>query len=194
LKTLKQFSAVKYENLLIKHLSLGGNVRDATGKQLVGQQVLAVWNEKGIHDICAVHSVTMEDFCKIYAACIEALMPNPCILLGQSSKRVMLVPSIFLFEEWRIRESFGMIAKHTADLSPEPKITAYTEAMVEIARQIKIVHDTARDPAPFLITPKGGLPLSAVDPVKRQRGCGCMALILLFLIGLIIWWIVKAQH
>jgi hypothetical protein len=193
LKTLKQFSAVKYENLLIKHLSLGGNVRDATGKQLVGQQVLAVWNEKGIQDICA-HSVTMDDFCKIYAACIEALMPNPCILLGQSSKRVMLVPSIFLFEEWRIRESFGLIAKHTADLSTEPKIAAYTEAMVEIARQIKTVHDTARGPAPFQVTPKGGLPLSAVDPVQRQHGCGCMALILLFLIGLIIWWIVKAQH
>ena len=169
-------------------------MRDATGKNLVCSQVLAVWNEKGIHDICAAHSVTMEDFCQIYGACIETLMPNPCILLGQSSKRVMLVPSILLFEEWRIREYFDMIAKHTADLSPEQRITAYTEAMVEIARQIKTVHDTARGPAPFLITPGGGLPLSAVDPVKRQRGCSCMALILFFLIGLIIWWIVKAQH
>ena len=187
-------TVVKYENLLIQHLSLGGDVRDMTGRNLVGLQVLAIWNEKGIGDICAAHSVSMEDFCKIYAACIEALMPNPCILLGQSSKRVMLVPSIFLFEEWRIRESFGLIAKHTADLSSEPKITAYTEAMVEIARQIKTVHDAARGPAPFLVTPGGGLPLSAVDPVKRQRGCGCMALILLFLIGLIIWWIVKAKH
>ena len=155
---------------------------------------MAVWNEKGIHDICAAHSVTMDDFCQIYGACIEALMPNPCILLGPSSKRVMLVPSILLFEEWRIGEYFGMIAKQTADLSPEKRFTAYTEAMVEIARQVKTVHDAARGPAPFVVTPRGGLPLSAVDPVRRQRGCGCMAMILLCLAGLIIWWIVKSRH
>ena len=168
-------------------------MRDATGKNLVVSQVLAIWNEKGIHDICAAHSVTMEDFCQIYAACIEALMPNPCILHHPSGKGVMLVPTVFLLEEWRIREYFGMIAKNTADLSSEQKIMAYTEAMVEIARQMKTVHDAARGPAPFLVTPKGGLPLSAVDPVKRQHGCGCMAMILLFPIGLIIWWVVKSR-
>ena len=168
-------------------------MRDATGKNLVCSQVMAVWNEKGIHDICAAHSVTMDDFCQIYGASIEALMPNPCILLGPSSKRLMLVPSILLFEEWRIGEYFGMIAEHTADLPPEKRFTAYKEAMVEIARQTKTVHDAARGPAPFLITPGGGLPLSAVDPARHQRGRGCMAMILLFLIGLIIWWVVKSR-
>ena len=59
----KQMTVVKYEQLLIKHLSLGGNVRDLTGKNLVGQQVLTLWNEPGIGDICAGRSITMEDFC-----------------------------------------------------------------------------------------------------------------------------------
>ncbi len=179
MKYLKHMTVVKYEKLLIEHLSLGGDVTDLTGKNLVGQQVLAVWNEEGIRDICAAHSITMEDFCQIYAACIERLMPNPCIKGGGAV--VMLVPTLFVLEDWRIRELFASIAKWTAGSQPDRRIEDYKEGMVAAARQVQNAHDAARGPAQFIITPSGGLPVSAADPVNRLRGCGCTSMILVCL-------------
>lgn len=179
MKTWKQMAVVKYEKLLIKHLSLGGDVRDLTGKNLVGQQVLALWNEEGIRDICAAHSITMEDFCQIYAACIERLMPNPCIKAGGGV--LMLVPTVFLLEDWRIPELFALIAKETAGLQPDQRIEDYKEGVVAAARQVQNVHDAARGPAQFIIRPRGGLPVSAADPVNRLPGCGCTSMILVCL-------------
>jgi hypothetical protein len=178
MKVWKQMAVVKYEKLLIKHLSLGGDVRDLTGKNLVGQQVLGLWNEEGIRDICAAHSITMEDFCEIYAACIERLMPNPCIKGGGAV--LMLVPTLFLLEDWRIRELFALIAKETAGSQPNQRIEDYKEGMVAAARQVQDAHDAARGPAQFIIMPRGGLPVSAADPIN-SRGCGCTAMILLCL-------------
>ena len=176
-------TVVKYEQLLIKHLSLGGDVRDLTGKNLVGQQVLAVWDEKGIRDTCAAHSITMEDFCQIYAVCIERLMPNPCIKSGGPP---MLVPTLFLLEDWRIRELFASIAKWTAGSQRDQRIEDYKEGMVAAARQVQNAHNAARGPAQFIITPGPGLPVSAADPVNRLRGCGCTSMILVCLaVGLI---------
>jgi hypothetical protein len=174
MKYLKQMSVVKYERLLIRHLSLGGDVRDLTGKNLVGRQVIAVWNE-GIGDICAAQSITMEDFCQIYAACTEGLMPNPCVNSGGG---LMLVPTLFLLEEWRLREHFAAIAQFAAGSPLDRRIEAYKEGMVAVARQVQVAHDAARGPAQFVITPRGGLPLSAADPVNSRRGCGCTAMIL----------------
>jgi hypothetical protein len=173
----KQMTVVKYEQLLIKHLSLGGNVRDLTGKNLVGQQVLTLWNEPGIGDICAGHSITMEDFCQIYAAGIEQLMPNPCIKSGGTVP--MLVPTLFLLEEWRIRELFALIAKETAGSQPDQRLEDYKEGMVEAARLLQNVHDAARGPVEFIIRPGRGLPISAADPANRLPGCGCTSMILL---------------
>jgi hypothetical protein len=179
MKYLKQKTVVKYEQLLIKHLSLGGNVRDLTGKNLVGQQVLTLWNESGIGDICAAHSITMEDFCQIYAACIEQLMPNPCINSGGTVP--MLEPTLFLLEEWRIRELFSLIAKETVGSQPEKRIEDYKEGMVEAARLLQNLHDAARGPVEFIIRPGKGLPVSAADPANRLRGCGCTSIILVCL-------------
>jgi hypothetical protein len=178
MKYLKHMTVVKYENLLIKHLSLGGDVRDLTGKNLVGQQILAVWNKEGIRDLCAAHSITMEDFCEIYSTCIERLMPNPCISGGGGV--VMLAPTLFLLEDWRIRELLGSIAKCSAASQPDERIQDYKEGMVVAARQVQAVHDSARGPVQFVVNQGGGLPLSAADPVQGRRGRGCAAMILLF--------------
>jgi len=181
MKYLKHMTVVKYENLLIQRLCLGGDVRDATGKNLVGQQVLAVWNEPEIRDVCAAHSITMEALCQIYAACIERLMPNPCVKVHPSMDRLMLVPALFLLEDWRLQELFDGIAALTTGSPPDQKIEDYKEGMVAAARQLQTVHDAARGPAQFLITQSGGLPVSASDPVNRRPGCGCAGVLLLFL-------------
>jgi len=177
MKYLNDMAVVKYEKLLIEHLSLGGDVRDLTGKNLVGQQVLAVWNEEGIRDMCAAQGITMENFCELYSACIETLMPNPCINGGGPVP--MLVPTLFLLEDWRIRELLALFTQLT-----EPdfykKLEVLKEGMVVVSKKVKAVHDSARGPVQFVITPGGGLPVSAADPLN-SRGCGCTSMILVCL-------------
>jgi hypothetical protein len=181
MKYLKHMAVVKYENLLIQHLSLGGNVRDLTGKNLVGQQILAVWNKEGIRDICAAQGITMDNFCDVYSACIECLMPNPCINGGGGV--IMLVPTLFLLEDWRIREFLAKLAKvdawHGASYSSDRRFEAFKDIMRGAACTAQASHDSARGPVQFVITPSGGLPLSAADPVQGRRGCGCAAMIFL---------------
>ena len=179
MKTFKQMAVVKYEKLLMQHLSLGGDVRDQVGKNLVGQQILAMWNKDGIQDVCAAHSITMDDFCEIYAACIERLMPNPCMNSGGGVS--MLVPTLFLLEDWRIREHFTCIERMRASAPPAPRIEHYKEGMYWVARKMQEVHDASRGPVQFVIMPTGGgLPISAADPVQN-RGCGCATMLLLYL-------------
>src|ERR1022692_1809905 len=180
MKYLKHMAVVKYEKLLIKHLSLGGDVRDLTGKNLVGQQILAVWNEEGIRDMCAAQGITMDNFCEVYSACIEWLMPNPCIRGGGGV--ITLVPTLFLLEDWRIREFLAKLEKvdawHGASYPSDRRLDAFKNIMQGGACTAQASHDSARGPVQFAITPTGGLPLSAADPV---RGCGCASVILLFL-------------
>ena len=91
----------------------------------------------------------------------------------------MLVPTLFLLEEWRIRELFALIAKETAGSQPDQRLEDYKEGMVEAARLLQNVHDAARGPVEFIIRPGRGLPTSAADPANRLPGCGCTSMILL---------------
>lgn len=128
MKYLKHMAVVKYEKLLIRHLALGGSVRDLTGRNLVGQQILAVWNKEGIQDMCAAQGITMENFCEVYAVCIERLMPNPCIKGGGNV--IMLVPTLFLLEDWRIRERLEWLAQMPTD---QRTVESFTQLIVGAA-------------------------------------------------------------
>lgn len=181
MKYLKHMTVVKYENLLIQHLSLGGNVRDLTGKNLIGQQILAVWNKGGIRDMCAAQGITMDNFCDVYCTCIERLMPNPCIKAGGGA--IMLVPTLFLLEDWRIHEFLAKLAEvaawHGSSYPSGRRFEDFKDIMVGAACTAQASHDSGRGPVQFEITPGKGLPVSAADPVQGRRGCGCAAMILL---------------
>jgi hypothetical protein len=177
MKYLKHMAVVKYEKLLINHLSLGGDVRDATGNQLVGQQILAVWNHEGIRDMCVAQGITMDAMGELYSACIEHLMPNPCIKGGGGV--IMLVPTLFLIEDWRLRELLAYLAEANR-LHFDNTFQYFKAKMIVTSKQLKASHDSARGPVQFAITPNGGLLLSEADPVKSS-GCASVVLLLLAL-------------
>lgn len=176
MKTLNSYKVIDAEKRLIEHLSLGGDVDDLSGRNLVVRQIQAAWNDEEIRAICNQHRFIMEDLCQIYAACIDAFMPNPCIMCGG----MMLTPTLFLLEAWRLRENLNVVARHSVEISPDGRLEDFKQGMIAACQGVQDAHNAAHGVAPFKITPAGGLNIKAVDADVRS-GCGCLSVIVFLL-------------
>lgn len=151
------------EKRLLQHLSLGGNVTDSVGRELVTKFISVAYQDAEISKIARDHGISMNDACILYASMIQCLMPNPCIETGG----LLLTPTLFFMEPFRFTGLASEISSRTSGMDEAGRREKMIALAASAAQQTWNAHTSARGEAKFIINNVGG---------RKSSGCAVLLL------------------
>jgi hypothetical protein len=143
------------EKGMLQHLQLGGTLRDQVGSELLSTFALKTSSEH-VGGLMVPYQLTTKRLEAMYAAVVEALMPNPTINAGGP----LLVPTAFFMEPHRLETILWLAKRDLArdDARREGRAAVDPPSPEEPARQL--IEDTS-----------GVLPLEASQDIPAGIAC-----------------------
>lgn len=198
--------SMRVDQMLMRHLMMGGAAMDAVGRQIVQRYIEKVSGyDKNLRKVIDEGEVTLDELGIMYAAVIDDLMPEPLVYEeGLDGAELVFVPTVFLLDANRLRDLVVGVSRDARGGSLGHRSELLVNQAVEQGRLIRGDPDSLRGlqrgTTRLQITPEGGFQ-EAVEIISKEKRAatepsrsGCAEVLLLFLLFVAVAaWLVSVQ-